>query len=351
MKKIGDVTSTADKNGEWTNGNVAAGIAPTILDAAWLNSVQREILGVIIAAGLQQDKNDDIQLSKAISKIISGGNYATAEDLKKYLAKDQNGADIPNKDTFIKNLGLEERLNKKVDYANHTITGGVDSAGRGSVNTANGALRLYREADGSVFILSRKDADSESDYETNAKFQKGSGIVAFIADVKAIEIPVGALSYFMQHHTNLPEKWYSLNGDKFSITSPQGIAIKSLPASTKSDWGIVESGGMINLPQIWQPDGRVPFLRPVNGTGRRPGNVDGDKIRNITGTNIRVLQAGAVNNPGGAFRYSADNSITGVGSGTVQLFKVDFNAGDVVPTGSENKPLDIGVSVAVYLGV
>ncbi len=46
MKKIGDVTSTADKNGEWTNGNVAAGIAPTILEAGWLNSVQREILGV-----------------------------------------------------------------------------------------------------------------------------------------------------------------------------------------------------------------------------------------------------------------------------------------------------------------
>ncbi|MEM8027763.1 hypothetical protein Q4R25_14465 [Morganella morganii] len=122
MKKIGDITSTADKNGEWTNGNVAAGIAPTILDAAWLNSVQREILGVIIAAGLQQDKNDDTQLSKAISKIISGGNYATAEDLKKYLAKDQNGADIPNKDTFIKNLGLPELLDKKFDKVGGVIT-------------------------------------------------------------------------------------------------------------------------------------------------------------------------------------------------------------------------------------
>lgn len=121
MKKIGDITSTADKNGEWTNGNVAAGIAPTILDAAWLNSVQREILGVIIAAGLQQDKNDDTQLSKAISKIISGGNYATAEDLKKYLAKDQNGADIPNKDTFIKNLGLPEKYQPKGTYANGDI--------------------------------------------------------------------------------------------------------------------------------------------------------------------------------------------------------------------------------------
>ncbi|MER3001019.1 hypothetical protein, partial [Morganella morganii] len=42
------------------------------------------------------------------------------------------------------NLGLEERLNKKVDYGNHTITGGVDSAGNGSVNAANGALRFYR---------------------------------------------------------------------------------------------------------------------------------------------------------------------------------------------------------------
>lgn len=116
MKKIGDVTSTADKNGEWTNGNVAAGIVPTILDAAWLNSVQREILGVIIAAGLQQDKNDDTQLSKAIKKIISGGNYATAEDLKKYLAKDQNGADIQNKSKFIENLGLPEKFQPKGDY-------------------------------------------------------------------------------------------------------------------------------------------------------------------------------------------------------------------------------------------
>lgn len=108
MKKIGDVTSTADKNGEWTNGNVAAGIAPTILEAGWLNSVQREILGVLVEAGIAQDKNNDNQLKDAIKKIISNWNYATPEDLKKYLTKDQNGADIPNKDTFIKNLGLPE---------------------------------------------------------------------------------------------------------------------------------------------------------------------------------------------------------------------------------------------------
>ncbi|MEM8118569.1 hypothetical protein Q4R94_13840, partial [Morganella morganii] len=106
MKKIGDVTSTADKNGEWTNGNVAAGIAPTILEAGWLNSVQREILGVLVEAGIAQDKNNDNQLKDAIKKIISGGNYATKTEVNSKLAKDQNGADIPNKDSFIKNLGL-----------------------------------------------------------------------------------------------------------------------------------------------------------------------------------------------------------------------------------------------------
>ncbi|EOV9071137.1 hypothetical protein ACN6N3_004039, partial [Morganella morganii] len=101
MKKIGDVTSTADKNGEWTNGNVAAGIAPTILEAGWLNSVQREILGVLVEAGITQDKNNDNQLKDAIKKIISGGDYATKTEVSSKLAKDQNGADIPNKDTFI----------------------------------------------------------------------------------------------------------------------------------------------------------------------------------------------------------------------------------------------------------
>ncbi|WP_446935131.1 hypothetical protein [Morganella morganii] len=183
MKKIGDVTSTADKNGEWTNGNVAAGIAPTILEAGWLNSVQREILGVIIAAGMQQDKNDDTQLSKAISKIISGGDYATKTEVNSKLAKDQNGADIPNKPKFIENLGLEERLNKKVDYGNHTITGGVDSVGNGSVNAANGGIRFYRKKDGTLTLFSREAADSDSGYVTEVELPKKKGMAALTSDL------------------------------------------------------------------------------------------------------------------------------------------------------------------------
>ncbi|HDU8310031.1 hypothetical protein [Morganella morganii] len=162
MKKIGDVTSTADKNGEWTNGNVAAGIAPTILEAGWLNSVQREILGVLIKAGIQQDKNNDTQLAEAISTIISGGNYATTEDLKKYLAKDQNGADIPNKDTFIKNLGLPEKFQPKGNYQpagnyadGNTFKKNIDNA---SVTSPAGKYSLIIDNDGKFFTWDGKNA-------------------------------------------------------------------------------------------------------------------------------------------------------------------------------------------------
>ncbi|ELI9035641.1 hypothetical protein RSM62_003626 [Morganella morganii] len=148
MKKIGDVTSTADKNSEWTNGNVAAGIAPTILDAGWLNSVQREILGVLTKAGIPQDKNNDTQLAEAISAIISGGNYATKTEVNSKLAKDQNGADIPNKDTFIKNLGLPELLDKKFDKTGGKITGQTDieaPGGRTQTLKAKAGTSVYQE--------------------------------------------------------------------------------------------------------------------------------------------------------------------------------------------------------------
>lgn len=75
MKKIGDITSTADKNGEFTDGNVAAGTPPTQLMGAWFNSVQREILNVLAKAGISQSATEEDQLAKAISKLINSAGY------------------------------------------------------------------------------------------------------------------------------------------------------------------------------------------------------------------------------------------------------------------------------------
>ncbi|WP_409277611.1 phage baseplate protein [Providencia rustigianii] len=77
MKKIGDITNTADKNGEFTDGNVAAGTPPTQLMGAWFNSVQREILNVLAKAGIPQSATKEDQLAEAIIQIISNGKYAS----------------------------------------------------------------------------------------------------------------------------------------------------------------------------------------------------------------------------------------------------------------------------------
>lgn len=44
MRKISSVTDTADSNGEFTQGNVANGVPPTILVADIFNTWQREMV-------------------------------------------------------------------------------------------------------------------------------------------------------------------------------------------------------------------------------------------------------------------------------------------------------------------
>ncbi|EKC9721264.1 tail fiber protein [Salmonella enterica] len=72
MLKIGDLTDTADGNGEWTDGSVAGNIQPTEIMGGWLTTVQRELIAVLSAAGMQTDKTNDAQVVAAIQKLIQG---------------------------------------------------------------------------------------------------------------------------------------------------------------------------------------------------------------------------------------------------------------------------------------
>uniref|UniRef100_UPI001F610019 phage tail protein n=1 Tax=Photorhabdus cinerea TaxID=471575 RepID=UPI001F610019 len=165
MQKIGDITNTADKNGEFTNGNVAAGIAPTLLDAGWFNTVQRELINAVLGSGLKLDSKNDSQLFAAIKKLIdnsaveihdasltqkgivqltdvtgSSNTLAATQKLitdvnnnaNTRLSKSQNGADIPDKNAFVKNLGLAETVNKAnsaYPKSGGIVNGYVDATG------------------------------------------------------------------------------------------------------------------------------------------------------------------------------------------------------------------------------
>ncbi|MGJ7332576.1 hypothetical protein [Morganella morganii] len=216
MKKIGDVTSTADKNGEWTNGNVAAGIAPTILEAGWLNSVQREILGVLVEAGITQDKNNDNQLKDAIKKIISGGDYATKTEVNSKLAKDQNGADIQDKEKFIENLGLPEKFSPLSLY-------GKDSDGSAKIGSPSGAVLTFSY--NGYLGTTNKDGVQVISFTNNGVLEKGS-------------IPVGRLTGL----TDSPGQSKTAVMSQYGVTQYAAEASVYTTASDKSAKIVTPSG-------------------------------------------------------------------------------------------------------------
>ncbi|HHP2742983.1 TPA: tail fiber protein [Yersinia enterocolitica] len=74
MQKIGDIPNTrADSNGEFTDGNVAGGVPPTILPAEWFNTIQRELMSILAAADIEADSDEFNQVLLSIQKLVSEG--------------------------------------------------------------------------------------------------------------------------------------------------------------------------------------------------------------------------------------------------------------------------------------
>lgn len=76
MQKIGDIPNArADSNGEFTDGNVAGGMPPTILPAEWFNTIQRELISVLTLAGITPDSEKFDQVATAVAKLITDGGF------------------------------------------------------------------------------------------------------------------------------------------------------------------------------------------------------------------------------------------------------------------------------------
>lgn len=128
MQKIGDVTPTADINGEWTNGNVAAGTAPTILDAAWLNSVQRELIAVLSAAAIAPDPLNDGQVITSLKKLF----LQMSNNLSEIKT-----AGTPAQTAARTNLGLGNSATLNTGTAAGTVATGNDSRITGAMQKSN----------------------------------------------------------------------------------------------------------------------------------------------------------------------------------------------------------------------
>ncbi|HFD7740975.1 TPA: hypothetical protein ACF54C_004809 [Serratia marcescens] len=143
MQKVGNTTDTADANGEYTNGNVAQGIPPTIINAEMLNTFQRELVNFVEGAELTLDPSDYSQLLKAIQKLSLGRKQPFAE------IKSDNTVE-----TALNNLGVKSAAKRDVGAGANQIpdmslfAASFGSSGGGSYfNQPNGTLVQYSYAE------------------------------------------------------------------------------------------------------------------------------------------------------------------------------------------------------------
>lgn len=187
----------------------------------------------------------------------------------------------------------------------------------------------------------------------------GSKVLAPTGDGSNLTNPpglyVGEIRLFPFRKNELPEGWYLCDGTKYSTSGAVGSALQGLSSTYRGDWDITQASDQINVPDLFDgSDGY--FVRPVNGSARTPGATQSDAIRNITGHLGGGGEAGSTlystNLTGGSFYLGGGTGQAhgaGGGSGRYQIGY--FDASRQVPTAAENRPINIGMLPAIYLGV
>lgn len=171
----------------------------------------------------------------------------------------------------------------------------------------------------------------------------------------AVLFPAGVIVPFAGEVENIPSGWLLCDG---SVVSRAEYA--NLYNAIGVCWGIGDGSTTFNLPDL-----RGMFLRGVSGdsgndadadsrivlndnggnTGNQVGSYQGDAIRNITGTfNCDSKNRGAT----GAFVQTATGSVKDSYSSTYNtLTTYEFNAENVVPVGSDNRPKNVYVNYII----
>ncbi|MDE1481015.1 phage tail protein [Xenorhabdus bovienii] len=306
---------------------------------------------VILSNAVDSNSETHAATSKAVKEAY--------ENADTRLEKSKNGADIPNKDEFVKNLGLasvhlfpESVIKEPSDLNNFKTSGDYIFANEAVGTNFPEKWGGYLEVRVSAYWLIDQTFTVHSDNTKyfRASLQNGtftnwvkvytSGNIAIdsngylrinsnIAD--SIGIPIGA-SVIWNSNTPLPENFWANEGRAFSASE--------YPVLAKI------------FPNLRLPDDRGYAIRCAdNGAGIDPGRVVGtyqqDAIRNITGwfgerpivANLNSVLWGAKE----AFVYeerygsSGVGVAQGVGIPARNWPGLKFDASRVVPVASENR--------------
>ncbi len=156
--------------------------------------------------------------------------------------------------------------------------------------------------------------------------------------------------------------WWPLFGDGVLLASPAGQRLDWLRSQAwwqgmeaiwvgAGDTGmrIVVDGSNIHFPNWSHSDGRMPFMRAVNGVSKQVGVIEEDKGRNATGVADLGVGIGATT---GVFSNGAGALIAGQSGSTPNQLLFDIaKSWGVEHTGAEFAPLNRGMTPSIFLGV
>lgn len=199
------------------------------------------------------------------------------------------------------------------------------------INQSSGGdfdLRIKNAGDAAFVIIPRD--------EVRTVYSDGDTV--FLINTPAVipvEVPAGAVSMFAMD--TAPTGWLKANGASISRTT-----YADLFAAIGTTFGSA-SGSTFDVPDV-----RGEFMRGWSDgrsidSGRVFGSVQTDAIRNITGV---VGVAALTNNYTGAFETGVStNRLSGDLSGTTT--RIEFDASNVVPTATENRPRNIALLACI----
>lgn len=320
MHRIDTPTAQKDKFGQgkngFTNGDPATGRRATDLNSDMWDAVQEEVCTVIEAAGIPLSKGEHTQLHAAIDRLI-------AEQVKTRLEKNQNGADIPDKSLFVRNIGALP--------ANGTAVAANRLASRGGLPALTGTTR---GSDGGLIMGEVYNNGYPTEY----------GNVLRLTGTGDGEILIGwsgtngepAPAYIRSHRDTADAEWSewamlytSLNPppDSCPVGAPIPWPSDTIPAGYALMQGQSFDKSAYPLLALAYPSGIIPDLRRLvikgagNGRSVLSYEADGNKRHTHTG---RAQDTDLGTKSTSSFDYGTKSS--GSGGGHVHEFGSYINS-------------------------
>lgn len=371
---------TSDKLFRDGNGTSELG---TVLPAWWLNQVQTELIGILDAAKLLPEKNNQNQVRRAIEKLIGdevgkiqeANNQADGGNVKTTGNQNINGMK-----TFLAELkaanGLSVSDTKALLDSGNMLNFGANANGGYLLNKKSGKeLRLANNGsllyDGSDIITSRKVSHSPDDYTVatvpssfalNKAFDNSikrggaiglggtahqiaigwdkRGLIAKVdSDIMNVGVPTGFILYTSSNV--VPFGWLKANGAAVSRTD-----FAQLFAAIGTSYGAGDGRTTFNLPDL-----RAEFIRSWDDgkgvdLGRTLGSLQDDQLR----SHSHIYRRGHIANTVDWERFEAS------GDRNAALYDGDGrfdDGGDRVTTamdgGVETRPRNISLAALIKI--